>query len=84
MQKNKALVDFARPLSSAKYLRMETFKDASVAGGQRAIWYPWPYVEGLTMDEATSVAERAKAAGALRAAYSEVPPGQMACPGTSI
>ena len=50
----KALVDFARPLSSAKYLRMETFKDASVAGGQRAIWYPWPYVEGLTMDEATN------------------------------
>ena len=33
---------------------METFKDASVAGGQRAIWYPWPYVEGLTMDEATN------------------------------
>ncbi len=50
----KALVDFARPLSSAKYLRMETFKDAGVAGGQRAIWYPWPYVEGLTMDEATN------------------------------
>ena len=50
----KALVDFARPLSSAKYLRTETFKDASVAGGQRAIWYPWPYVEGLTMDEATN------------------------------
>lgn len=50
----KALVDFARPLSSAKYLRMETFQDASVAGGQRAVWYPWPYVEGLTMAEATN------------------------------
>lgn len=50
----KALVDFARPLSSAKYLRMETFEDASVASGQRAVWYPWPYVEGLTMAEATN------------------------------
>ena len=50
----KALVDFARPSSSAKYLRMETFKDPSVASGQRAGWYPWPYVEGLTMAEATN------------------------------
>jgi len=50
----KALVEFAKPLSSAKYLRMETFEDAGVAGGQRAIWYPWPYVEGLTMAEATN------------------------------
>lgn len=48
------LVDFARPLSSAKYLRMETFLDPSVASDQRATWYPWPYVEGLTMAEATN------------------------------
>ena len=50
----KALVDFARPLSSAKYLRMETFLDAAVAPGQKASWYPWPYVEGLTIAEATN------------------------------
>jgi len=50
----KALVELARPLSSAKYLRMETFKDPGVASGQRASWYPWPYVEGLTMAEATN------------------------------
>jgi len=50
----RALVDFARPLSSAKYLRMETFKDPGVASGQRASWYPWPYVEGLMMEEATN------------------------------
>lgn len=50
----KALVDFAKPLSSAKYLRMETFEDSSIASGQRAFWYPWPYVEGLTMAEATN------------------------------
>jgi sulfoxide reductase catalytic subunit YedY len=50
----KALVDFARPLGGAKYLRMETFVDKSVAPGQKASWYPWPYVEGLTMAEATN------------------------------
>lgn len=50
----KALVDFARPLGAAKYLRMETFQDTSVAPGQKQFWYPWPYVEGLTIDEATN------------------------------
>lgn len=50
----KSLVDFARPLGSAKYLAMETFHDAKVAAGQRQAWYPWPYVEGLTMAEATN------------------------------
>ena len=48
------LVELAKPLSSAKYLRMETFLNPSVASGQRASWYPWPYVEGLTMAEATN------------------------------
>ena len=47
----KALVEMAKPLSGAKYLRMESFKDASIASGQRAFWYPWPYVEGLTIGE---------------------------------
>jgi len=48
------LVELAKPLGSAKYLRMETFLNASVASGQRQTWYPWPYVEGLTMAEATN------------------------------
>ena len=48
------LVDFAKPLGSAKYVKMETFMDAKVAPGQRQTWYPWPYVEGLTMAEATN------------------------------
>ena len=43
------LVEMAKPLSSAKYVRMETFLDSSVAYGQRATQYPWPYVEGLTI-----------------------------------
>ena len=49
----RALVELARPLSAAKYLRMETFLDPDMAPGQRASWYPWPYVEGLTLGEAT-------------------------------
>jgi sulfoxide reductase catalytic subunit YedY len=48
------LVEMARPLSSAKYIRMETFLDKSVAPGQRQTWFPWPYVEGLTIAEATN------------------------------
>jgi sulfoxide reductase catalytic subunit YedY len=48
------LVEFAKPLSSAKYVRMETFLNPKVASGQRQTWYPWPYVEGLTIAEATN------------------------------
>jgi methionine sulfoxide reductase catalytic subunit len=46
------LVELAQPLSSAKYVRMETFHDPAMASGQRQTWYPWPYIEGLTMAEA--------------------------------
>lgn len=47
-----ALLGVAKPLGSAKYLRMETFLDRDIASGQRQSWYPWPYVEGITLDEA--------------------------------
>jgi sulfoxide reductase catalytic subunit YedY len=33
---------------------MTTFENADVAPGQQASWYPWPYVEGLTMAEAVN------------------------------
>lgn len=46
------LVKFASPKSDAKYIRMETFFDPDVAPGQKQSWYPWPYVEGLTLNEA--------------------------------
>lgn len=49
-----ALVDYVRPLSSAKYVRMETLVDEASMPGLRAFWYPWPYVEGLSMAEATN------------------------------
>ena len=48
------LLRLAAPLASAKYVRMETFLDTSVAPGQRQSWYPWPYVEGLTIAEAAN------------------------------
>jgi sulfoxide reductase catalytic subunit YedY len=48
------LVEMAKPLSSATYLRMETFNDPKMAPGLNQFWYPWPYVEGLTMAEATN------------------------------
>ena len=50
----KSLVEMAKPLGSAKYLQMTTFQDAKMAPGQKMFWYPWPYIEGLTMDEATN------------------------------
>ena len=49
-----ALVAMARPSAGAKYLAMHGFHDTSVASGQRQSWYPWPYVEGLTIAEATN------------------------------
>ncbi len=48
------LLALAKPLSSAKFVRFETFLDKSVAPGQRQPWHPWPYVEGLTMAEAAN------------------------------
>lgn len=51
----KTLVDLAQPLGSAKYLEMQTFGDPAMANGIRSQpWYPWPYVEGVTMAEATN------------------------------
>jgi sulfoxide reductase catalytic subunit YedY len=49
-----ALVAFARPLGSAKYVHMETFLDTAEAPGQKQFWYPWPYVEGVTVAEANN------------------------------
>ncbi|WP_375461927.1 protein-methionine-sulfoxide reductase catalytic subunit MsrP [uncultured Enterovirga sp.] len=48
----RALVDLAKPTSAAKYIVMQTFQDKATAPGQRQFWYPWPYTEGLTLEEA--------------------------------
>ena len=49
----RKLVEYAKPMSSAAYVRFETFLDKKMAPGQRS-FMPWPYVEGLTMAEAAS------------------------------
>ena len=49
-----ALLDLARPLAAARYVEMYTFSDPQVAPGQHQAWYPWPYVEGLTIEEAAN------------------------------
>jgi len=49
----RKLVELAKPLSSAKYVRFESFLDKKMAPGQRS-FMPWPYVEGVTMAEATN------------------------------
>ena len=48
----KALLKLAEPKSSAKYLVMKTFFDPEIAPIQRQSWYPWPYTEVLTLEEA--------------------------------
>ena len=46
------LVRIANPLSDAKYIQMETFQNSDWASGQKQSWYPWPYIEGVSMAEA--------------------------------
>ena len=51
------LVELAKPMANAKYVRFETFNNPDIASGQKPGLfgaYPWPYVEGLTMAEATN------------------------------
>ncbi|MBZ5516681.1 MAG: protein-methionine-sulfoxide reductase catalytic subunit MsrP [Acidobacteriia bacterium] len=51
----KKLVEWAKPTSQARYVRMVSFFRPAQAEGQRkGTWYPWPYYEGLTMAEATN------------------------------
>ncbi|UCF60228.1 MAG: protein-methionine-sulfoxide reductase catalytic subunit MsrP [Anaerolineaceae bacterium] len=47
-----SLLEEVEPLSDAKYVRFETLYDPDQMAGQRNSPYPWPYVEGLRLDEA--------------------------------
>ncbi len=69
------LVEMAKPLSSAKYVRMETFLDKAMAPEQRKTYYPWPYIEGLTMAEATN-----ELTFMVTGAYGKPVPKQMGAP----
>jgi sulfoxide reductase catalytic subunit YedY len=46
------LIKEAEPTSDAKYIRFETLMDQDQYPGQNDPLYPWPYHEGLRMDEA--------------------------------
>ncbi len=48
----KDLVAMAAPLSKARYVKFETFFDTATAPEQKASWYPWPYTESITINEA--------------------------------
>ena len=46
------LINIADPLSSANFVQLETILRPEEMPGQRSRLLPWPYVEGLRMDEA--------------------------------
>lgn len=48
----RSLVEICKPLSSARFIVMKTLSRPSVMREQRDLLYPWPYTEGLAMDEA--------------------------------
>ncbi len=51
----RKLLDLVQPTSQAKYLKFVSFHDPKSAPGQViAPHYPWPYTEGLTIEEAAN------------------------------
>ena len=46
------LIEKAKPNNKAKYVAFKSFYDPDNAPGQRDKRYPWPYFEGLRLDEA--------------------------------
>jgi sulfoxide reductase catalytic subunit YedY len=46
------LLDVVEPQSTAKFVRFESLLDAKQMPGQMDALYPWPYQEGLRIDEA--------------------------------
>ena len=46
------LLKEVEPTSNAKYVRFETILKPEEMPGQRSPFYPWPYQEGLRLDEA--------------------------------
>ena len=46
------ILSLVEPSSDAKFIKFETFYEPDIAPGQKQKWYPWPYQEGITIDEA--------------------------------
>ena len=51
----RKLIEMSAPLSKARYVKFTTFLNPNIAPGQKdRFWEPWPYVEGLSLAEATN------------------------------
>ncbi len=69
-------VHWARPTAKAKYVRMVSVLRPGQCPGQREqTWYPWPYFEGLRLDEATN-----EVAFLVLGSYGHVLPNQNGSP----
>lgn len=74
----KALVDLAKPNSSAKFVQMQTFNLPDIAPGQKPGFftnYPWPYTESINMAEAMN-----ELAFVVTGAYGKPLPKSMGAP----
>lgn len=70
------VLGMAKPLGSAKFVRFESFMKPEVAPGQAVNrFYPWPYIEGLTIKEAAN-----PLAFMVVGAYGKVLPKQYGAP----
>ena len=49
-----ALLKTVGPKPEAKYVRFETAVQPAVMPGLRQSWYPWPYIEACTVEEAAN------------------------------
>jgi len=70
-----SLLKEVEPTSAAKYVRFETLLDESQMPGTKNKLYPWPYQEGLRLDEAMN--DLTLLATGL---YGEMLPGQNGAP----
>ena len=46
------ILSLVEPKTNAKFVKFETFFNPDIAPGQKQKWYPWPYQEGITVEEA--------------------------------
>ena len=46
------ILSLVEPKTDAKFVKFETFFSPDIAPGQKQKWYPWPYQEGITVEEA--------------------------------
>ena len=46
------IIEVFRTRNRQKYISFKTFFDPEVAFNQKQTWYPWPYQEIITLEEA--------------------------------